>query len=107
MRALDPDVVDAVWPAVEPLLPPAAEAHPLGCHRPRVPDQRCYRGILIPLVTSAWSVDIEAILDHQVSDTTLRARRDAGIDAGVFEQVRTERSRRSTGSLASTWTTWR
>jgi hypothetical protein len=35
-------------------------------------------------------VDIEAILDHQVSDTTLRARRDEWIDAGVFEQVRTE-----------------
>lgn len=35
---------------------------------------------------SSW-VDIEAILDHQVSDTTLRARRDEWIAAGVFDQL--------------------
>jgi transposase len=90
MRALDQEVVDVVWQAVEPLLPPPGETHPLGCHRPRVPDRLCFRGILIRLVTGASWVDIEAILDHQVSDTTLRARRDEWIDAGVFEQVHTE-----------------
>jgi transposase len=90
MRALDQGVVDVVWQAVEPLLPQPAETHPLGCHRPRVPDRLCFRGILIRLVTGASWVDIEAILDHQVSDTTLRARRDEWIDAGVFEQVHTE-----------------
>jgi len=41
-------------------------------------------------VTGASWVDIEAILDHQVSDTTLRARRDEWIDAGVFESLKTE-----------------
>jgi len=70
MRALDPEVVDVVWHALEPLLPPPAETHPLGCHRPRVPDQLCLRGSLIRLVTGASWVDIEAILDHHVSDTT-------------------------------------
>jgi hypothetical protein len=35
-------------------------------------------------------VDIEAILDHQVSDTTLRARRYEWIDAGVFEDLMSE-----------------
>jgi hypothetical protein len=40
MRALDPEVVDAVWAAVEPLLPPPPpDDHPLGCHRRRVPDR--------------------------------------------------------------------
>lgn len=38
MRALEPEVVDAIWAAVEPLLPPLDRSHPLGCHRPRVPD---------------------------------------------------------------------
>ena len=38
---------------------------------------------------SSW-VDIEAILEHQVSDTTLRARRDEWIAAGVFEALKTE-----------------
>jgi transposase len=90
MRALEREVVDAIWAAIEPLLPPPPRTHPLGCHRPRVPDQLCFRGILIRLVTGASWVDIEAILDHQVSDNTLRARRDDWIDAGVFEQIKVE-----------------
>jgi hypothetical protein len=64
MRALDPEVVDAIWAAIEPLIPPPPRTHPLGCHRPRVPDQLCFRGILLRLVTGASWVDIEAILDH-------------------------------------------
>lgn len=45
MRAFDPEVVDAVWAAVEPLLPgPRVDEHPLGCHRPRVPDRVCFEG---------------------------------------------------------------
>ena len=38
---------------------------------------------------SSW-VDIEAILDFKVSDTTLRTRRDEWIAAGVFDQIHTE-----------------
>jgi len=90
MRALEPEVVDVLWRSVEPLLPLPSRTHPLGCHRPRVPDHLCFRGILIRLVTGASWVDIEAILDHQVSDTTLRARRDEWIEAGVFDQLKTE-----------------
>jgi transposase len=90
MRALEPEVADVIWQAVEALLPAQVESHPLGCHRPRVPDRLCFRGFLIRLVTGASWVDIEAILDHQVSDTTLRARRDEWIDAGVFEALKTE-----------------
>jgi transposase len=89
MLALQPEVVDAVWAAVEPLLPAPPE-HPLGCHRPRVPDRLCLWALLIRLTTGASWVDIEAILGHQVSDTTLRARRDEWIAAGVFEQLRSE-----------------
>jgi hypothetical protein len=55
-----------------------------------VPDRLCFRGIIIRLVTGASWVDIEAILEHRVSDTTLRARRDEWIDAGVFESLKTE-----------------
>jgi hypothetical protein len=75
MRALGPEVVEVLWQTIEPLLPAQVETHPLGCHRPRVPDRLCFRGILIRLVTGSSWVDIEAILDHQVSDTTLRALR--------------------------------
>jgi transposase len=89
MRALETEVVDAIYAAIEPLLPEPPE-HPLGCHRPRVPDRVCFWGILIRLVTGSSWVDIEAILERKVSDTTLRARRDEWIAAGVFDQLCTE-----------------
>jgi transposase len=89
MRALETEVVDAVFAAIEPLLPEPPE-HPLGCHRPRVPDRVCFWGILIRLVTGSSWVDIEAILEHRVSDTTLRTRRDEWIAAGVFDRLRVE-----------------
>lgn len=90
MRALEPEVVDAVWRTIEGLIPARRDHHPLGCHRPRVPDRLCFWGVLIRLVTGASWVDVEAILGHQVSDTTLRARRDEWIEAGVFEQLKNE-----------------
>jgi len=89
MRALDPKVADPVWEAVQALLPspPSAADHPLGCHRRRVSDKLCFRGILIRLVTGCSWVDAERLLDGQVSDTTLRARRDEWLAAGVFERL--------------------
>jgi len=54
MRALEAEVVDATWAAIEPLLAPPPP-HPLGCHRPRVPDRVCFWGLLIRLTTgSSW-----------------------------------------------------
>ncbi len=90
MRALEPEVVDAVWGAVRGLLPRRDRSHPLGCHRPRVCDRLCFWGLLIRLVTGASWVDIEAILERRVSDTTLRARRDEWIGAGVFDRLCSE-----------------
>ena len=89
-RVMDPAVADAIWAAIEPILPIPANTHPLGCHNPRVPDRVCFRGILIRLTTGASWVDIEAIMNFEVSDTTLRARRDAWIAAGVFDQLTAE-----------------
>ena len=89
-RAMDPEVADVIWAAVEPMLPTPVDEHPLGCHNPRVPDRVCFRGFLIRLVTGASWVDIEAIMNFEVSDTTLRARRDEWIAAGVFDQLETE-----------------
>jgi transposase len=88
MRALDPEVVDAVWETIEPLIPQPAKTHPLGCHRPRVADRLCFWGILVRLVTGCSWVTVEAILERRVSDTTLRSRRDEWIAAGVFDALR-------------------
>jgi hypothetical protein len=47
----------------------------------------CFAGILYRLVTGAAWTTIEAIMDYRVSDTTLRARRDEWIEAGVFDEI--------------------
>lgn len=90
MRALEREVFDAVWAAVEPLLPDPPRTHPLGCHRPRASNELCFRGILIRLVTGCSWVDVEAVLNWKVSDTTLRHRRDEWIRAGVFDALAEE-----------------
>lgn len=87
MRALDPEVVDAIWAAVEPLIPPPPRTHPLGCHRQRVPDRVCFEAMLVRLVTGCSWVVAEQLCDRVVSDTTLRSRRDEWITAGVFDTV--------------------
>jgi transposase len=88
MRALDPEVMDAIWETIEPILPVPPDDHPLGCHRQRVPDRLCFWGILVRLVTGCSWVTVEAILERAVSDTTLRSRRDEWIRAGVFSELR-------------------
>ncbi|MGI8757382.1 MAG: hypothetical protein ACR2MB_16305 [Acidimicrobiales bacterium] len=64
MRALDSEVVDALWAAFEIMAPPADQSHPLGCHRPRVLIG-CAFGGRAPPVTHAAA---RATLDRQVSD---------------------------------------
>jgi len=87
MRALEPDVFDAVWAAVEPLLPAPTKTHPLGCHRRRIPDRTCFRAMLLRLVTGCSWVDAEQLVDGEVSNTTLRSRRDEWERAGVFDRL--------------------
>src|SRR5262245_58047527 len=48
------------------------------------------RGLLIRLVTGCSWVDVEALMGRVVSDTTLRARRDEWVAAGVFDDLAAE-----------------
>jgi len=84
--ALDPRVVDAVWAAVQGHLPPRpTDTHPLGCHRPRIPDRDCFAGILLRLVTGcSWDV---AARFTPAGETTLRNRRTQWLNAGVFTKL--------------------
>jgi transposase len=89
MLALNPRVVDAVWAAAEPLLPRRLpDEHPLGCHRPRIPDRKCFEGILHRLVTGC-SWDVAGRLGGG-GETTLRRRRDEWVAAGVFNRLEQE-----------------
>jgi len=90
MRALDPEVKDAIWAALEARLPPRAERHPLGCHRPRCSDRDCFELIVVRLATGCSWEDAERLTGHKVSDTTARARRDEWIAAGIFDALSEE-----------------
>jgi transposase len=90
MRALEPEVFDTVWAAIEPLVPVHAETHPLGCHRPRAEDRDCFEVMLVRLVTGCSFEDAERLCGNKVSDTTVRARRDEWERAGVFDAVAAE-----------------
>ena len=91
MLALRPDIVEAVWQAVAGHLPEREEkAHPLGCHRGRVPDRDCFEAILFRLVTGC-SWDVAGRLGKG-GETTLRRRRSSG---------RTHGCRTSAGSGAT------
>ena len=90
MRAFEPEVANAVWAAVEALIPSREVNHPMGGHRPCIPDRVCFQGILVRLVTGWWWVSTEHLLGAAVSDTTLRARRDEWTDVGVFDAVVSE-----------------
>lgn len=90
MRALDPEVFDALWEAVEPLVPVPVDNHPTGGHRRRIPDRIVFWGMLVRLVTGCSWVTAERLLGGAVSDTTMRARRDEWTAAGVFERIERE-----------------
>ena len=59
--------------------------HPLGCHRPRIPDRVVFEKLVRILVFGCayWR-----IADEECSDTTLRRRRDEWIDLGVMDALR-------------------
>ena len=90
MRALDPEVAAVIWAAVEPLIPIREVTHPLGCHRQRASDRACFAVILVRLSTGCSWEDAERLCGNEVSDTTVRARRDEWIAAGVFDAIATE-----------------
>ena len=90
MRALDPEVGDAVWAGIEPLIPAPVDNHPLGCHRRRAADRDCFEMMLVREVTGCSWEDAERLCGNKVSDTTARDRRDEWIKAGVFTAIAKE-----------------
>jgi transposase len=67
------------------LLPERCVEHPLGCHRPRIPDAVVFDKLVDALVFGAG---YERLGDATCSATTLRRRRDEWTRLGLFDQLR-------------------
>jgi transposase len=82
--ALPSWLIDPIWDQCQVLLPPHADHHPLGCHRPRIPDRVVFDKLVQVLVFGCayWR-----IADATCSATTLRRRRDDWIAAGVMDHL--------------------
>lgn len=72
---------DELWERIEPLLP-TRKAHPLGCHRPRVPDRCAMDGIFFVLRTGCqWNALNQTGL---CSSSSAHRRFQEWTHAGVF-----------------------
>ncbi|WP_373190940.1 transposase, partial [Halomonas sp.] len=75
---------DALWAQIEPLLPPG-KPHPLGCHRPRVPNRSAMDAILFVLRTGCQWNALDATGICSCSSAYRRFRE--WLEAGVFEEL--------------------
>jgi len=86
--ALPAWLTDALWDQFAALLPRRETydpAHPLGCHRRRIADRIIFDKLLQVL---RFGCSYQGIADSTCSATTIRARRDEWIRAGVFSQLK-------------------
>jgi transposase len=83
--ALPSGILEPLWVQVSALLPARQVHHPLGCHRPRIPDRIIFDKLIQILV---FGCGYRRVADASCSATTLRRRRDEWISAGVAEQLR-------------------
>ena len=84
MPAIPPYIIEPIWRQFFALLPSRQTNHPLGCHRPRIPDRVVFEKLVQVLVFGCayWR-----IADEECSATTLRRRRDEWIEAGVMDTL--------------------
>lgn len=78
---------DELWSRMEGLLP-EAKPHPLGCHRPRVPNRQAMNAILFVLRTGAqWnSLDATGICSCAAAYRRFREWTDAGVFEAFWKQ---------------------
>src|SRR5215212_4966947 len=84
MPALQTYIIEPIWEQFAALLPERIVDHPLGCHRPRVPDRVVFEKLVQVLVFGCayWR-----IADDGCSATTLRRRRDEWVLSGVMNEL--------------------
>ena len=82
--AVPSSIIGPVWDQFQALLPERVVTHPLGCHRPRIPDRVVFDRLVQVLVLGAAYAKIA---DAACSATTLRDRRDEWIALGIFQAL--------------------
>ena len=86
MPAIPPYLIEpTIWQQFAALLLEREVNHPLGCHRPRIPDRIVFEKLIEVLV---FGCAYHRIADESCSATTLRDRRDEWIELGVIDQLR-------------------
>ena len=85
MPALPPYIIEPIWQQFSALLPERKVNHPLGCHRPRIPDRVIFEKLVQVLV---FGCAYHRIADEGCSATTLWDRRDEWIEVGAMETLR-------------------
>ncbi len=85
MPTIPPYIIDPVWEQFSALLPERKVDHPLGCHRPRIPDRVVFEKLVQVLV---FGCAYRRIADESCLATTLRDRRDEWIACAVIETLR-------------------
>jgi transposase len=82
--AIQPYIIEPIWEQFRALLPEKKVDHPLGCHRPRIPDCVVFEKLIQILVFGCayWR-----IADESCSASTLRSRRDEWIEAGLMDTL--------------------
>lgn len=78
-------ILDPIRDQFLALLPERQVTHPLGCHRPRIPDEVVFDKLV---QVAVFGAGYERVADTTCSATTLRRRRDEWVAAGVMEQLR-------------------
>lgn len=84
MPAVPSCFLEPLWVQFRALLPPRQVFHPLGCHRPRVPDRMVFEKLVMML---RFGCSYREAADDTCSATTLRTRRNEWLAAGVFQKL--------------------
>jgi transposase len=83
--ALPPYIIEPIWQQFAALLPEHRTDHPLGCHRPRIPERIVFEKLVQVLV---FGCAYEKIADASCSESTLRRRQDEWIELGAMQRLR-------------------
>jgi hypothetical protein len=83
--ALEPYIIEPIFEQFLALLPNRVVHHPLGCHKPRIPDRVILEKLVQILV---FGCAYRRIAEEGCSATAIRDRRDEWIELGVMEHLR-------------------